>query len=244
MPTVSVNGVSFNHRIEGSGPPLVLMHGFATGLYIWDQVTARLSGRFTILRYDHRGFGASDAPGGKHQIQTYVDDLLALLDHFGLDKVDLAGHSMGGRTALLFALQHGDRLNRLYLCDSAGEPPPGKLHDMFIELKELVRSAGMKSVFEHELFEAFVLADRWKTGAGREEARRRVTKLSPDVFCAAADAILATPNMLGRLNEVSVPTWVCAGEREIQRRWPSTRSVKGTFPTAHALSFQVVAISR
>ena len=84
---------------------------------------------------------------------------------------------------------------------------------MFITFKNLVRSDGMEAVFEHELF-AFLLAEAWKTGLGRDEARRRMTKLSPDVFCAVADAILATPHMLGRLNEVAVPTWVCAGERD------------------------------
>lgn len=214
MPTASVNGISFNYRIDGDGPPLVMMHGFATGLYIWDGVLKRLAERFKVFRYDHRGFGESDAPSGPYQIQTFVDDLLALLDHFGLKKVDLVGHSIGGRTALLFTLQHGNRVNRLYLCDGAGAPPPGALHEMFITLKKLVRSDGMEAVFEHELFASFVFAEAWKKGPGRDEARRRMTKLSPDVFCAVADAILATPNMLDRLNEVSVPTWVCAGEHD------------------------------
>ena len=120
MPTATVNGITFNYRIDGDGPPLVIMHGFATGLYLWDGVSKRLAERFKVFRYDHCGFGESAAPPGPYQIQTFVDDLLALLDHFGLEKIDLVGHSMGGRIALLFTLQHSNRVNRLYLCDGAG----------------------------------------------------------------------------------------------------------------------------
>ena len=213
MPTTALNGTSFNYRIEGDGPPLVLMHGFCTGNYIWDGVAPRMAERFRLLRYDHRGFGDSETSAPATEIQTFVDDLYALLDRFGLDKVDLAGHSMGARTALLFTLQHGDRVNRLYLCDGAGFPPEGVVHDMFLTLKELVKTDGMAAVFDHEMF-GFVLAEAWKTEPGREEARSRMSKLSPAVFCAAADAILATPNMMDRLSEVEVPTWAVVGEND------------------------------
>ena len=213
MPVARVNGIRFNYVIEGNGPPLVMMHGLASGLFLWDAAAPRLARRFKVLRYDHRGFGESDAPVVASQIQTFVDDLLALLDHFGLEKVDLMGHSMGGRVALLFALQHADRLNRLYLCDGAGAPPSVAANEMFMILKKLSKTEGMEAVLDHESF-GFVFADAWIKGPDRDEVRRRMAKLSPDVFCAVAEAILATPDMLGRLHEVSAPTWVCAGEND------------------------------
>ena len=120
MPAATVNGVNLSYAAGGEGPPFVLMHGFMTGKFVWDPLMEGLPGRFQIVRYDHRGHGDSDKPPGPYRIQDFADDLLGLLNYLGLEKVDLMGHSMGGRTALLFALQHPGRLNRLFLVGASG----------------------------------------------------------------------------------------------------------------------------
>ncbi len=64
MPTATVNGVNLSYAAGGEGPPFVLMHGFMTGKFVWDPVVDSLSGRFQIVRYDHRGHGDSEKPPG------------------------------------------------------------------------------------------------------------------------------------------------------------------------------------
>ncbi len=213
MPTATVNGVNLSYRVDGKGPPLVLMHGFSTGSFVWEPVIARLARRFQVFRYDHRGHGNSGKPPGPYEIQDFADDLEAFLNCAGLDRVDLIGHSMGGRTALLFALQRGDRLNRLLLVGASGSAPEGGPRKRFEALKELAASEGMSAVFDSDLF-AFALPEAWRNEPARSEARERFRKNTPGGFCAAADAILATPDMRERLGEVSVPTWACAGEHD------------------------------
>ena len=213
MPTATVNGVNLSYQVEGEGPPLVLMHGFSTGSYVWDPVMDRLARNFQVFRYDHRGHGNSGNPGGSWRIQAFSDDLEAFLNYAGLDRVDLMGHSMGGRTALLFALQHGDRLNRLLLVGASGSAPEGDPRGRFEALKELAMNEGTSAVFDSDLY-AFALPEAWKTEPARGEARKRFRKNTPGGFCAAADAILATPDMRGRLGEISAPTWACAGEHD------------------------------
>ncbi len=213
MPTATVNGVNLSYQVDGEGPPLVLMHGFSTGSYVWEPIIAQLARRFQVFRYDHRGHGNSSTPPGPWQIQDFADDLEAFLNYAGLDRVDLMGHSMGGRTALLFALQHGGRLKRLLLAGASGSAPEGDPRGRFEALKELVASEGMAAVFDSDLF-AFALPEAWQSEPARSEARERFRKNTPGGFCAAADAILATPDMRGRLGEIAVPTWSCAGEHD------------------------------
>ena len=67
---------------------------------------ALFAGRFQAFAYDHRGHGGSSKKQSSYEIQTLAEDLLALLNFWGLDRVHLMGHSMGGRVALWFALEH------------------------------------------------------------------------------------------------------------------------------------------
>lgn len=211
MPTATVNGIHLNYRVEGSGPPLVLAHGFSTGHYVWDAVAERLSGRYQIIRHDHRGHGDSSKPPGPYRLQDYVDDTAALINYLGLDRVDLMGHSMGGRTALLFALKHPDRLGRLLLVGAAGAPPEGGQLKRFEAIKKLATEEGMAAVFESELF-SFALPEAWKKDPA--PARERFLKNTPESFCAAAEATITMPDLRERLGEIAAPVWVCAGKRD------------------------------
>ncbi|MFC1491166.1 alpha/beta fold hydrolase [Nitrospinota bacterium] len=213
MPIATVNGVNLSYHVEGEGPPFVLAHGFATGCHVWDPVANRLCRRFKVIRHDHRGHGDSGKPPGPYRIQDYVEDLVGLLNYLGLERIDLMGHSMGGRTALLFALHHADRLNRLFLVGASGAPPEGDPRGRFETLKKLAAERGIEAVFESDLF-AFALPDAWKSGPERMEARERFLKNTPEGFCAAADAILTMPDLRDRLSEIPVPVWVCAGEED------------------------------
>ncbi|WP_241844312.1 alpha/beta fold hydrolase [Kitasatospora sp. CB01950] len=96
----------------GDGPPLVLLHPGVGDSRIWDGLWDRLTARHRLVRYDVRGYGRSPEPAGSY---SHVADLHAVLDRFGLDRVHLVGCSMGGGTALGFALRHPGRVASLVL---------------------------------------------------------------------------------------------------------------------------------
>jgi len=99
-------------RREGTGTPLVLVHGFGGSRRDWDPLVAALSPARTLIAYDQRGFGESvtdDAP------YSHADDLLSLLDALDVEQADLCGMSLGGATVLNFALDHPERVRRLVL---------------------------------------------------------------------------------------------------------------------------------
>lgn len=122
MPFVSIGGVALHHRhIEAAGTshPIIFINSLGTDFRIWDEVVARLTGEMPMLVYDKRGHGLSDIGGGVRSIDDHVDDLAALIDHFGFDKVVLFGLSVGGMIAQRLYTRHPKCVEALILSDTA-----------------------------------------------------------------------------------------------------------------------------
>ena len=86
---VQANGISFNCRIEGKrgAPWVVFSNSLATNLSMWDDQAAALADKFQILRYDHRGHGGTDAPGGKYSFDLLVADVIGLFDALEIERL-------------------------------------------------------------------------------------------------------------------------------------------------------------
>ncbi len=125
---VEIEGMQIHYRDEGAGPPLVLLHGFGSSLYTWDGWVRQFAGTRRLIRFDLPGFGLTGpAPDGDYRAERYVRVVAALLDSLGVKRTDIAGNSMGGRTALMFALAHPERVRKVILVDAGGfapMPPP------------------------------------------------------------------------------------------------------------------------
>ncbi len=214
MPVATVNGVNLTYTVKGDGAPLVAMHGFANSIYTWEPVMDALSRRFQAFAYDHRGHGGSSKRQGPFGIETLTEDLLALLNFWGLDRVHLMGHSMGGRTALLFALEHPERVDSLMLVASSAAAPEGEMRGRFEFLRKLALDEGVEAALASEGMQATLPRD-YIDGASAKEFRKRFLQNTPEDYAAAVDAIFDTPDMRERLNEIHVPTWVCAGEGDV-----------------------------
>ena len=100
MPYANNNGVKIHYEVEGSGPPLVLQHGFSATLDTWriNGYTRELSQYHTLIMLDARGRGLSGKPHdvASYTFQKYVSDLVAVLDDLNINKAYYLGYSMGG----------------------------------------------------------------------------------------------------------------------------------------------------
>ena len=115
--TVAANGASFHVVMAGSGPPLLLLHGWPEYWRTWEPVMQRLQDRFTLIAPDLRGFGTSDKPVGPWGSGDHAADLLALLRAMGVDRVGVVGHDVGGAVMLALARQAPERLSGLFFFD-------------------------------------------------------------------------------------------------------------------------------
>jgi pimeloyl-ACP methyl ester carboxylesterase len=106
-------------------PTLVLLHGFGASLQTWDAWAAELDKDWRVVRMDVAAFGLTGAAlNNDYSDAADVARLLALLDHLGLQRVALGGHSMGGRIAWNFAAAHPERISQLLLVSPDGFPDP------------------------------------------------------------------------------------------------------------------------
>jgi haloacetate dehalogenase len=109
-------------RRAGSGPPVVLLHGFPETQLMWRDVAPRLASRFTIVCADLRGYGRSGCPdsGADHTAyakRAMARDIVAVMERLGFRRFSIAGHDRGGRVAYRLALDHPDRVDRIAVLD-------------------------------------------------------------------------------------------------------------------------------
>lgn len=100
----------------GSGDPVLLLHPGVADRRVWQDQWDPLAARFRVIRCDLRGFGDTPIPPGRY---SNSDDVVALLDHLGVERAALVGSSFGGRVALEVAATHPDRVSRLVLLCAA-----------------------------------------------------------------------------------------------------------------------------
>lgn len=110
---VNANGVRLHVAEIGSGPPVLLIHGFPQHWYAWRDVAAALAPDHRVIMPDMRGFGWSDAPRTGYDSTTRVDDLVALLDALDLETVTVCGHEWGAWAGFMLSLRVPSRIRGL-----------------------------------------------------------------------------------------------------------------------------------
>ena len=120
MAKLDRNGVAIHYEVHGSGPTVLLSHGYSSTLRMWDGQVAALEDRYQVVVWDFRGHGESDYPkdGAQYSEVLTVGDMLALLDLVGAKKAILGGLSLGGYMSLAFQASHPDRVRALMLFDT------------------------------------------------------------------------------------------------------------------------------
>jgi pimeloyl-ACP methyl ester carboxylesterase len=119
--TVTLPDARLHYWRGGRGAPLVFVHGFGTEAAVnWHEQLVTFASEHDVIAPDMPGFGSSERLVDTNCIALQVRCLRALLDHLGVDRVGLVGHSMGGWISLAFAAAHPDRVQRLVVVDAAG----------------------------------------------------------------------------------------------------------------------------
>ena len=118
-----IDGNRVHYRDEGVGEPLVLIHGTASSLHTWDKWAQELKSNYRVIRLDLPGFGLTGPDrADRYEIEDDVRLLTAFLARLGVEKVHLAGSSLGGRIAWQLALDYPEKVKSLTLLNALGYP--------------------------------------------------------------------------------------------------------------------------
>src|SRR5215218_8289434 len=120
MPTIDRDGVQIYYEVHGSGPPLLLTHGYSSTCGMWQGQIAALSKHHKLVLWDMRGHGRSAYPeeSAAYSEALTVADMAALLDAVGAEQAIVGGLSLGGYMSLAFYRSHPDRVRALLIIDT------------------------------------------------------------------------------------------------------------------------------
>ena len=224
---LALPGLTMHLRADGpqDAPPLMLLHSLGTDHRVWQPQAEALAGRFRVLRPDLRGHGASDVPPGPYTIEGMARDVLAALDFLGIDRLALAGLSIGGMVAQSLAAQAPGRITALVLVDTAMAIPPATL---WRERAATVRAVGVAAIADA------VLA-RWLTPAADPAAAAALRALllatAPEGYAAATEAI-AVADLTGTTRRLRLPALVLVGDQDEATPRASAEALRDAIPGA------------
>ena len=211
MPFIRSQGADIYWKVEGdtAAPSLVLLNSIGTDMDLWDAAIPALRHRFSLLRIDTRGHGASDAPAGDYELSMLAGDVAAAMDAADVEAALVAGVSLGGMIAMQLAMDAPERVTGLALiCTSATMD-----RSAWTARVEKVREEGVAGIADlamsRFLSPSFVQA-RPEIAAS---VRRGLLCMEPAGYAGCAAAI-RDMDIADRLQTISVPTLVVSGDRD------------------------------
>jgi len=210
---ITCNGISVNYEISGSGPVVVFAHSLGSDLSIWQAQKSALAGRHTVLTYDLRGHGQTEAAAGAYDFNLLAADVVALLNALKIDKASFVGISLGGMIGQALALVAPQRLGKLVLADTTSRYPP-EIQATWPERIRQIEAAGLEPLVGPTL-------ERWFTApyrSGHPELVARIgqlirsTPVAGYIGCCHAIAAL---NFTDQLKTANLPTLVLVGDQDI-----------------------------
>ncbi|UCD94355.1 MAG: alpha/beta fold hydrolase [Candidatus Zixiibacteriota bacterium] len=210
---IEVTGGQLFYEKTGRGEPIVLIHDGLIHHEVWNHQIESWADRYTLIRYDRRGYGKSPAPTEEF---SNGDDLLAVFDTLGIDSAMLVGMSAGGGLAIDFALEHQNRVTRLILVGAVVSGMP--YTDHFLSRGGRL-TAGIYSDPD-SLLNYLIDSDPYEIYQENTEARaeaRALLERYPNNLDAAFSQLARPPrrSAVAALGEIDVPTQVIVGEYDI-----------------------------
>lgn len=186
MPRAEVDGRSLHYEVHGSGAPLVLIPGMGGDTRLFGPMARDLSASHRVLVFDHRDAGRSDVASAEYGLDDLARDAAALMAHVGMARATVLGYSMGGRVAIILALQRPDLVARLVLAATAARNEPARPGTWRWFLMNVAPRVPLPRFVDPQ--------------SNRSFARQRRATLGCD--------------LTSRLGELDVPTLVLHGERD------------------------------
>lgn len=218
MPETANGDVTLYYEDEGSGDPVLLIHGHTMDRRIWDPVMpGLLAANLRVLRPDLRGHGRSTRPDFGYHVSHHATDMAAVLEDAGIDSVTVVGYSIGGAVALEMALTMPDILRRLVLMSPVMPDRPFEpaFMDNLREVARVTRSEGIEAAM-HGPWASNPLFAYSFSKPGIREAAAAINRDFPgaEYLATERDRVERSWTVPERLSEIGIPTAVIAGDHE------------------------------
>ena len=238
---MALDGMEVHYRDEGQGPALVLLHGTAASLHTWEGWTTALQDSFRVIRLDLPAFGLT-GPNATHDyhIDTYVAFLHRFLERLGVERMHLAGNSLGGHIAWRYALAYPEAIDKLILVDPAGypsdEPPPlvFTLGQTPI-LNQLLTLTSPRSLLKKSLLDVY--ADDTRVTPELIDRYQDLSRRPGNRAAFVARTQMVEENRFEDIRHIQAPTLLLWGEQDFWTPFADAKHYEAALPNATLISY-------
>jgi 3-oxoadipate enol-lactonase len=232
MPSIDRNGVKIYFEDVGSGPPVVMGHSFLCSGEMWASQVPVLAERHRVINIDERGHGRSGNLTEPFDLYDMVDDVVAVLDHLGIESAVWAGLSIGGMVAMRAAMTVAERVSGLLLLDThAGAETRYK------KLKYGVMALGVRMIgvrpFLGEISKLmFGITTRRRNTELVAAWRDRFASVDVTSMLLGLGALVRRDSVVDGLRSVEAPSLVIVGDEDASLPPKLSREIAGALPNA------------
>jgi pimeloyl-ACP methyl ester carboxylesterase len=234
MQRTRIHGVELAYNLQGSGEPLVMIHGAQGDQSMFAGFVPAFSGQFQVLTFDQRGSGLSEKPDMEYSMAMLADDTAALMEYVGFTSAHVIGVSMGGMIAQEFALRHPRKVRSLVLgCTTPGGPKAVSLGGQALtnaySTKPMSAEERGKALAEAAFTKGYIDKHPEIIPAMIESRRQR-----PIDSVALAHRMKAAyaHDTYDRLSHITCPTLVITGKDDVLISWENSRMLAERIPNA------------
>ncbi len=215
MQRVRSDDAEIVYQVEGSGPPVVLLHPFPCHHQFWDPIIPALNSRYRVIRPDLRGHGDSDIGEGPAVMAKHAADLVRVMDAVEAGKAVLVGCSIGGYILFEFWRRHRARVSAIVICDSRPQADSAEGRANRLKAAADVRERGTEPFFESQiprLMGHTTVSTRPDLVAG---AHTMMRKMSAEDVSLVQRGMADRPDSVGDLKTINIPTLIVIGEEDV-----------------------------
>jgi 3-oxoadipate enol-lactonase len=211
MAYVQIDDVRLAYDDVGSGPELLLVHGYPFNRSLWVEQRDALSKAFRVITPDLRGFGESDISGGESTMNRMAQDVVRLMDALEISSAIVGGLSMGGYVVLAFYKQFASRVRGLVLADTRAQADTEEAKQVRTQQAEQILTSGMASITDATLPKLLTPETVSKRPEVVKRIRDMMLKTKPAGAAAALMGMAAREDQTALLPRISVPTLILVG---------------------------------
>ena len=224
---IKINGLNFHYTVQGSGSPIVLMHGWGCNLTTLASIEKIAAESHTVYNVDFPGFGESEEPHEVWGVELYTQLIEKFIEAEGIENPILLGHSFGGRVGILYSSRN--KVKKLILVDAAGVKPRRSLKYYF-------------KVYTYKLGKKLMPLIYGKKGAQERIEQMRAKRGSSDYNNASPmmRAILSkvvNEDLKHCMPKISAPTLLIWGENDTATPLRDAQIMEKLIPDAGLVSF-------
>ena len=213
MGKARIRGIEMAYDVEGSGPPVLLLHGFPFNRSLWNEQVEALRDRYRVITPDLRGFGETSAQSEQPAtMREMAEDVAALMDELGIQRFALGGLSMGGYVSLAFYRHFPLRVRVLILADTRPQVDTDEAREnRERQARQAIQENSMQAIVDAMLPKLLAPATLSEQRDVTERLRAMMMSTSPQGAAAALRGMAERPDQTLLLPRILAPTLIILG---------------------------------